>query len=595
MSIARFARNLRRPFTDDTGVALATVLVFMFAGVLLSLVVASTVMFSYTFSSSTRASVQSQASAEAGIAAARAGLLTGECAANDGLFENDDPYFRVQVYRPDAAGGWTEGCPSIAQNARIESHGFASGKGTGGDTTGDQTTIEAILGNSPGDSALSASGPAIFAYSASGFSGSGSIASTRPGEIPDVMLRTGDVNCVGGADGAAQLVVKSGNFTGSGSCNITGDLWVNGDVTLNGGARVQGSVTARNVTVAAHGVGKNVWADETFTGRWSTPVGGWVSAKSVEIAGATIAGNVWARDAAGTMLVSGAGVNGTIYASGSLRVTGGTVKSGQVAGLFCRTGGTVQGPLTVHGYASGCSAVPNVSKGTPVLAASPSKPSAIVVPEWIDFGSKAEHFTVEYWGGTALATMSGSNCSNTQFQAALNTIGTNKGLIDARGCSNGIDLGGSTAFSVKDDLTIIANKITTGGSISLNAPVPATPDDRAKLWIITPDIVANGTPDCPAGTYNNEWSTSGRTIFLNGTTAFNNFDTMIYSPCVLVQSSSITINGQMFVGGAALSGAATLNFRPVGMPGYNLDTGEESTPAATEWDRQIVSQRNITG
>jgi hypothetical protein len=191
--------------------------------------------------------------------------------------------------------------------------------------------------------------------------------------------------------------------------------------------------------------------------------------------------------------------------------------------------------------------------------------------------------------------MSGVSCKNTEFQAALNTIGTNPGLIDARDCINGIELSGGTAFSVKDDLTIIANKITTGGSISLNAPAPTTPGEYAKLWLITPDIVANGVPDCPAGNYVSEWNTSGRTIFMGGTTAFNNFDTMIYTPCVLVQTSSITINGQMFVGGAALSGDATLNFRPVGLPGYNLDTGDESTPASTEWDRQVVSQRNITG
>jgi len=599
MSISRIIHTLRAVRDEERGVALATVLIFMLAGVVLSLVVASTVLYSYSFSSATRANVQAQAAAEAGIAEARAGLLNGTCTDHNGHYTGSDPEYSVWVYKEDVAGTyeaagstWSKGCPSVSQQALLIADGVAATKGTGRDSTGDAASVEALLSAAGAQTGLTASGPAIFAYSASGFTGSGTISSTSLGGTPDVMLRTGDVDCRGHADGAVQLVVKSGNFTGGGSCAVEGDLWVNGDVTLNGGASVNGTITGRNVTVAAERIGGNVWADETFTGKWSTPIAGWVSAKTVKVEGSTITGDVWARSGATT--VAGGAINGAVHANGSFRISNGTARGGQVTGEFCRSGGTVTGPLTVSRYASGCSTVAGVSVGTPLLPPSPTKPTAILVPEWIDFGvlpENAEEYTGEFWGAT-LVKMTGT-CQNTQFQAALNAIGDAPGLIDARGCnSSGLVINGGTAFSVKDDLTIIANKFTTGGSVSLNAPSASNP---SRLWLITPDLVKNKKPDCPAGEYVSAWNSSGRTLFLNGDFSFNNLNTMIYSPCVVVLGEGNEITGQLFVKGVAIEGDATLDYRPVGIPGYNLDTGEPAGEPATEWDRQIVSQRNITG
>ena len=78
--IARLAHAARNAGRDESGVALAAVIAFMAAGVLLSAVVASTVVTGQQVSQSTRAGVQSQAAAEAGIAVARASLMRGQCA-----------------------------------------------------------------------------------------------------------------------------------------------------------------------------------------------------------------------------------------------------------------------------------------------------------------------------------------------------------------------------------------------------------------------------------------------------------------------------------------------------------------------------------
>lgn len=601
LSIVRLPRALRRIRDDEAGVALPTVIIFMFAGVLLSLVVASTVMYSYTFSSSTRASVQSQASAEAGIAAARAGLLEGSCSDTNGVFAGADPAFEAQVYKPDGTGGWIAGCPADpSQSARIIATGWAAAKGVNGDATGDVAKIEAILGGVGDTSALFASGPAIYAYDAAGFGGSGTLLSAD-GTIADVMLHKGDVNCNGGAAGAVQLVIKSGNFIGGGSCTVHGSLWVNGDVTLNGGANIHGSITGRNVTVAANTVGGNIWADQTFTGKWSTPIGGWVSADNVNVDGSRIAGDVWARSAGGLLSVTGSDVQGAIHASGNFTITGGSVMGGQVAGVGCFRGGSIKGAVVAGSVSTSGGCKTNISGGgsmtvgSSVLPPSPLKPTAPTVPQWVDFGSKAEHYTSAGWPGFTVYKMTGPTCKEGQFLAALQAIGDSPGVIDARNCPNGIETfsgsattyyedspqNGHHAWRVRNDLAIISSKFPLGNG-SLNG-VGGTHD----VWFIVPDVVANGEPSCQPG--------SASDMAVNGGVKFNDVNVMIYSPCKVTIESRVAFNGQMFTHFASVAGDAHITYTAVGLPGFDLDEGTETGPSATEWDRQILSQRNIAG
>jgi len=598
MSIVRLARLFRAARDNDRGVALATVLIVMFAGVILTMVVAGTVLYSYTFTSSTRAGVQAQASAEAGVAAARAGLLNGTCAANGGLYTGTDPAYSVQVYKPSANGSWTPGCPDMSQNARIVATGTAATKGVNGDSSRDTATVETILSSKGTGAAIVAGGPAIYAYDAAGFGGSGTLLSLD-GSIADVMLRKGDVNCDGGASGAVQLVIKSGNFTGGGSCTVEGSIWVNGDVTLNGGATVNGSITGRNVTVAANKVGGNIWADETFTGKWSTPIGGWVSANTVNVAGSALAGDAWSRSTTSTFTVAGGSVQGSVYASGGFTISNGSVKGGKVAGTACFSGGTVAGAFTVRtrsttgGCKTSVSGGGSVTVATPTLPASPTKPSAITVPDWIDFGSKPEHYTSAGWAGFTVYTM-GSTCKEPQFLAALKAIGSNPGVIDARNCPNGIETfsgnadtyyedspqSGHHAWRVRNDLVIIASKFPLGNG-SLNGV-----GERRNVWFIVPDVIPNGTPDCVSGKAND--------MEINGGMKFRNVNVMIYSPCRVTIDSSVAFQGQMFTHYATVEGDAHITYQAVGLPGYDLSTGLETSPPASEWERSVLSQRNIS-
>lgn len=630
MSTARFARLLRRPLSDDTGVALATVLIFMFAGVLLSLVVASTVLYSYSFSSSTKAGVQAQSAAEAGIAAARAELLRGTCVpAHSGLFEGTDPDYSVQVFQETAPGVWSKGCPTPSQRVRLEATGTATAKGVGGDSSGDVAVIEVILDANSSAPGIDGNGAAIFAYDASGFGGSGHLISN--GYDADVMLRTGDVVCTGAADGAANLVVKSGNFTAGGSCQVTGSVWVNGDVTLSGNPTIGGSVIGNNVSGMGK-IGGNVWADAAVTLNQSTVSNGkWVSGASVSITGGSTTGPVWARNGsahiagnvtglvtanAGDVTVGNAGatLSGGIIASGTVRITGdtteggvharglrmegGTLKGGaQIAGPGCYVGG-VAVDVVIRSFATGCGPHTGWSIGTvadPAPPVSPVKPPAIDVPEWIDFGSNPEELTGAWWPGYEVYVVpTGTDCSQQDtVKNLLERFDTRPGLLDARGCKDfgasawttaDFDLVGSTSITLKNDIVIIGHDIHIGGGAKITG---AKAEGNAKVWLINPDrgAVANGKPDCNAGDR----------LSIDGGATFVNADFLMYTPCRFVLGSGISIRGQVFAGTAGIDGNAHLTFVPVGLPGYDLSTGLPTTPTGTEWDRVIVSQRNIVG
>jgi len=681
MSIARIHRTLRVVQSDERGVALPTVLIFMLAGVLLSLVVSSTVLFAYTFSSTTRASVQSQASAEAGIAAARAGLLNGTCTASNGLYTGTDPVYSVQVYKPSASGGWTAGCPAISEDARIVATGTAASKGVNGDASGDISNVEAILGSLGAEVELAATGPAIFAYASSGAGGGGKLVSLD-GTNVDVMLHTGNVTCDGGFSGAANVVVKSGGFSAVGGCNLAGNVWVNGNVTISGGANIGGSVTGAAVNISNGTVGGNMWADGVLTSGGGS-VAGWATGQSLTMTGGSL-GATWTRS--GNATISGGTIRGTLTVNGNATMTNGsfnagvgvvatgsvttgisipggvvnggnvTVTNGTTTGVTSRgvlkpEGGNVNGTVKAMGLTmigpgwatlagaqiagpgcftgtgaisaavkitsltvGGANSCKNqaalgswytgngpITVGTvtapasPVLTASPLKPAAIIVPNWVDFGSKAEHYSAAGWPGYTVVPISGT-CNANKIWTALNTIGTSKGLIDARACSGGISLTGSSneytgpfgwgddltrnGFTLKNDLVIIANQFALSGSARFTGA-----GTESQLWLINPDTVANSTPDCAGG----------EKLEITGGATFPKLRTMIYSPCKIVIGSSTSLKGQVFAGETQIAGGATITYAPLGLPGYDLGTGDETAVAATEWDRPIVSQRNITG
>ena len=563
MLLTRIRRALG---SHDQGSALAAVVGVMGVTLVLTTIIASSIITASGHTTATRAGVQSQAAAEAGIAAARAGLAAGTCSARSGTYSSatgSTPAYLATIWIP-GAGTWARGCPlNTATEVRILSTGYASADGVGG-SSGDETNLEAVLSAGAATTTtttttpptqLTPSGPALYAYSSQGFSGSGTLVSVG-GSEPDIMVKTGDVDCSGAASGAADLVVQGGSLVLSGSCNISGNVWSTGSTSVTGGVTVGGNLVASSVSIPSGTVGGSVW-----------------SAGAVTLSGGSsfIKGNV---------------------TGGSLGFTGGG-KVVQNAWIYGQTsmdwGSNIQGNLTTKTYSapawsSGLVSGSTTTSSPATPAASPyAQPASPIVPDWVDFKYVASDWT----GFTEVVITSGGACGYPQLASAVASLGTKPGVINALGCAGGVYLGNADKVALGADLAIVSNKFLLTGSGGFTAT------SAKKLFLVTPDTVAGKTPTCPAGS---TFAIDG------GFTASASISIMMYSPCEVVLASGLSLRGQVFAGKAGISGGATLGYVAVGLPGVDLWTGSltPSTPTTTtttttgnEATRTLKSLRNV--
>lgn len=587
MFLTRIAERARR----DDGVAMVAVVALVAVMVVVTAAVATSVTSAQSFTSSTEASVQSQSAAEAGIAAARAGLIAGTCGSRGAVYSSGagtTPAYSAKIYTSTDGTTWSgsPNCPaSIAVGVKIVSTGYAVTDALGGVSNGDETVIEAILSSEAVTTSIVPSGPAIFAYSSNGFGGGGQLLSEDGGDA-SVMVKQGDVNCDGGASGDVDMVVQNGNLTVAAGCNITGDIWASGTVTMPGGPDVGGNVVGSALNLSGgskvHG---SVWVTGAITMSGNPTIGGNASGASLDNSNGTINGNVVVTGNA-SLAGGGSKVNGNITAKNLTFGSSGTV--GGSAWIFQATtvtwGSRINGYLTTKTFSkvSNDQSVGDVVGHLPIsyspgtsspLATNGTAPPSPIVPAWYDFTFQAAH-----WTGFAVIAISGTTCSYNQLQAAVNAMAGQPGVIDARACTNGVKIGGSDKLTFTSDLAIITNKFDFGGGGGFRNA------NAKRLWLITPDTVANSQPNCPAG---------GGFDISGGFDFSSTLDVMIYTPCQVNLASGTAFHGQVFSGKASVSGGAQLTYAPVGLPGVDLNTGTSTVATHTEADRSVVSQRII--
>jgi cytoskeletal protein CcmA (bactofilin family) len=542
----------------DDGVAMAAVLGLLAVGIILTSVILVSVVGATNYSTYTRAGVQAQAAAEAGIAAARAGLATGTCSEAGGApvyhnAANQTPVYAAAIYRPAAGGGWVAGCPvGTSTQVRILSTGYAVEPGTNGVSANNTVVLEAILAAASTPTTITASGPAIYAYASSSFGGGARFVSVD-GSSPDVLVRTGNVTCSGSFPGLANFVVKGGTLAIDGSCAIEGNAFATGRMTLTGSGYVRGFAVANGVQLEGSSrIYGRVWSSSDIVLSGNPTVSGILKAQSAVLDGGTVSsqayiyGNTNVKNAGGT----------TLKATFTTQTANPTPPSwwGGNARI------TKVNPITAPTYASDVPAMP-------------------IVPDWIDFGARSDEYTSTVWTGFTVYTM-GATCDADALRTALTAIGSSPGLIDGRLCSNGIVLGGSNQFTIVNDLAIMVPKFTMDGSASFTSAT------SHRMWIINPDRNANATPvgDCPGGL-----SITG------GATFSSKIDLLLYSPCTITIASSTSIRGQIFSGDVTLGGSGQVSYVAIGLPGVNLSTGVRESNSSTSADRALVSLRNVSG
>jgi len=236
MFLIRIARRSRQ---EDSGSALVAVIGVMVIGLILTTLAMSSVVHGLGFTTSTRAGVQSQAAAEAGLAAARAGLYPdpvshlNTCASQPtpGRYVSaSDPIFTAVVEHYDAGPDWISGCPGAATTqVRVISTGTALARGVAGQAAGDSSRVEGVFAwVRP---TIEPSGPAIYLYKGGEIESNSSLDLTE-GTEGGIVVPSGDLTCSNNNTVINGDVVVHGNLIFGGSCEVNGNAAVTGSATL---------------------------------------------------------------------------------------------------------------------------------------------------------------------------------------------------------------------------------------------------------------------------------------------------------------------------------------------------------------------------
>ena len=531
-----FLRDLRgggysRSEMRDRGSALIGVLGVMGVASIIGVTSVTMSIHAVGYTTSTRAGVQAEAAAEAGIDFAAAALATGVClptyaSTSAPVFSATVSYSTLLASPGDLDTSWVNGCPTTTSAARLKliSTGWASDFGVAGNSSNDFRKVEAIYPYTPTPPSylITPSGASLYAYAQVDPTINNLTLTQASTTRPSVQYFSGSATCTSGTVIQGDVILGAGALAITSGCTINGDLWASGAVSISSG-EVTGNVISDDIS---SGVGQYAVTLATS----AIVDGSLFSSGGVNISG-KIGGNIVAGpNALSSNFSNKSSVGGSVVTSGSVTTPAGVIKG------------------TVTSNKSGII--------TPVIPAA---------PPWIDFAYNAGDWKTNTGAPFTVLTM--TSCSSANLTSALNTAqsSTNPMILDTRICGNNTDFRG-IPLSLHSDLVIITNSFT----MSANNIQSSDSTDR-RFWLIIPDALLDHQPTCP----NNASPSIGQNV-----TVGPHVGAMIYSPCE-VSNSGDTWRGQMYASSIATSSNFVLNYLPIGLPTVNLSTGAFLSPPGT--------------
>jgi len=589
----RFVRRMRQ---DDSGSALVAVIGVLMITVIIASVVSASAVHALGYTSATRAGAQSQAAADAGIAAARAVVMTPNACTNP-VLTSTVPEYRATI-EVAAGGGWALGCPTATTTKiRIISTGVAAAKGAAGQQGGNESYEELILNKE----VIQSSGAAIFLGAGGQFNGF--TLSSGNSETADIRIKTGNWECSSAGVFDGNIIVENGYAKLSNAgCQVNGSIHAKTSVTIDAGGKVTGDIIAAggNVYINASTASvNNVYAngDLNFysgTIKGSVEVTGNVSTFNN---GAVVVGSVLTKNMG---LLQGR-INGNLTVTSTTSTA--TIAPGTV--LDKRVGGTVTLGGSLSSWASwptcsqsntearlACALVASGAVGGPVtmhvtgLVAPVAKPSPAIPPwvdvdydyqDWADVGYAQEKTD---WPAS-LCTIDNNGVNTPYFQSVLNqTVSTVYNTLP--NCPGGVYFGLSAhvRMNLKTNLTFIG-----AGFRMEDMVVNSNNTTDRQINFIVPDSKMNvAGPNC-------DYS-SGRKgiIHFNNTTKLGDHAYgMLYTPCAFEINNGSLWRGQIYAGKITTSSADGLTYLPIGIAGVNLD-GVAEDPTLSPY--KVTSSRN---
>jgi len=591
--------------SDDGAVLISVIGVSAVIMIVVSLV-ASSAVTAATFSSTTRAALQSRAAADAGVDTVWAAMQKGTFYCTLANTISTGRYETVMKYY-DAAGdevpcSGTSTISGAQVRGLVTSTGYA--KASGVQQSGDSRRILALFDIDIVDNSV-ALDKALF--------NDGGFALTSGVDIIDGtstnsadLYSNGDVTCHSTNYIQGDAFVQ-GNFAAGNNCLFAGSIWAGGAVTVNVKLLVNGDVmsaggtgpTPTGIDLAKTWVGGSVVANGAVTSSGAT------NSAYCSIAGysAKVCGSVASIESSAS-ITGGSNVAGNVYAktavdlgnTGRNLIVGGNVISNSQGLLATNSSGT---GLRVGGYVAvkGSSQVAKDNIGnkigscaastTGLVVCNPASPvipltnlpailnfptnSRVVAPPRLSLPRiRSDAISLSQWTGWTVENVA---CAN--LDTRLATAWTGKLLLNVTGCSAPIAWTNRT-ITLPGDLAIINpsgwNNSNTQQISSNNATkrtfMMIVPSD-AKLADGTTDLVTWTNPYPTDPNYFKPTCAAGNYGDLRADKMFStNVESFLYTPCDFVFSNQIKdFTGQIYSGTATYPNTATLTFKSIKVPG----------------------------
>lgn len=511
------------PSAKERGSALVGVLGVMGVTTVIALTITTMSLHALGYTTSTRAGVQAEAAAEAGIDFAAANLATLACrpqysSTSAPIFAVTVAYSTLQTSPGDVDTSWVSGCPTFADAKRLKlvSTGLASALGVAGSSSGNVRKIEAIFPYTPSSTpyGIFPSGAAIYAFAQADPTMNNLTINMAGTSRPTIEYLSGSVTCNSGSTITGDLILGDGALAANG-CTIDGDLFASGAISITSG-EVTGNVNSAGAIAPSVSLSNSVKVDGNVSAAGPVSVGGKV----------------------GHNIVAGP-IGGVSTFSSQASVGGSVISAGTVSNKGVITG--------------------NIAQNQPGIVT----PKIPIVPPWIDFAYDAYDWRNPDASFFSVLTMTACNAS--ALAGALITVqsSTTPIILDTRACGAVTNLGGGN-LTLKSDTAIIANGFNLTWS-----DIESSDTSDKRLWIIIPDMVADGQPTCP---------TNSSATIANHLMVGSHVGGMIYSPCPIKNLSDVW-RGQMYGSTLTSSKGFTLNYLPIGLPNVDLSTGQHTPPA----------------
>ncbi len=513
---------------NERGSAMLGVLGVMGVAGVIAVSITTMSMHALGYTTSTRAGVQAQAAAEAGIDYAAANLATAVCqpqysSTTEPIFTVTISYSNLASSPGDTDTSWVSGCPTStsAQRLKLISTGTASTPGVAGASSQNVRKVEAIYAYTPNPPpyTITPSGAAIYAYAQLDPTINNTTVIQASTVRPSIQYLSGSATCT------SQSTINGDVILGAGALSITSGCVINGDLSASGTVSIQNGEVTGNVNVAGVQSGVSVTLSN------SAIIDGNIYAAGPVSSSGKIGGNVVAGPTIGTSsFASGSSVGGSVVSAGTVSAPTGVVKG------------------TVTTNQSGI-----------------VTPTIPTVPGWVDYAYSPNDWKTSSGAPYALVTMTA--CDTTTLANSLITLqnSTSPIILDTRVCGAITNLGNYN-LTLKSDAVIISNGLSVSGN-----DIESSDLTDKRLWFITPDAVIDRQPTCPSG--------SSVTI-ASHVTVGPHVGALLYTPCTIRNLGDVW-RGQMYASSVASSSPFTLNFLPIGIPTVNLSTGQIIPPPGT--------------